>query len=97
VLAVEIVILIIWTAVDRPKAVLHKMVDNTYMLQCRTEHVTFWVIFIVIKGIWLIFGAVLSALTRNVTEEYNQSKGIIYNYSIANIGSPLSTGVGKHS
>jgi hypothetical protein len=54
------------------------MVDNTYQLQCVTHHPTFWAIFASTKGAWLIFGAVLSVLTRHVAREYNESKSIAY-------------------
>jgi len=77
-LTVEVIVLIVWSCVDPPKAVLHDMVNDTRMLQCKTNHPTFWIIFLVIKGIWLVFGAGISILTRNVVHEYNQSKSIAY-------------------
>lgn len=77
----EIIVLIIWSAVDRPKAKYLKMVDGTQMLQCQTEHPTFWAIFCGTKGVWLIFGAVLSILTRHVAQEYSQSRSIAYSIS----------------
>jgi hypothetical protein len=77
-LIIEFVVLIVWSIVDPPRAELHEMVNDTRMLQCKTDHPTFWIIFLVIKGIWLIFGAGISILTRNVVHEYNQSKSIAY-------------------
>eukprot|EP00026_Physarum_polycephalum_P001316 Phypoly_transcript_01317.p1 GENE.Phypoly_transcript_01317~~Phypoly_transcript_01317.p1 ORF type:complete len:1012 (+),score=72.69 Phypoly_transcript_01317:355-3390(+) len=75
---VEIIILIIWSAVDRPRSQYVKMVDNTYQLQCVTHHPTFWAIFASTKGAWLVFGSILSVLTRHVAREYNESKSIAY-------------------
>eukprot|EP00026_Physarum_polycephalum_P000095 Phypoly_transcript_00095.p1 GENE.Phypoly_transcript_00095~~Phypoly_transcript_00095.p1 ORF type:complete len:2248 (+),score=271.90 Phypoly_transcript_00095:220-6963(+) len=77
-LLVEIIFLIIWTVVDPPKLRLHKLVDSSYQYQCESKHPTFWIIFCTVKGLWLIFGAVLSVLTRNVTIEYSESKNIAY-------------------
>jgi len=77
-LLVEIVFLIIWTVIDPPKAVLVEVVNHKLERQCDSEHVTFWVIFLVVKGVWLIFGAVLSILTRNIVKEYNESSSIAY-------------------
>lgn len=53
-------------------------VDNTYQPQCSSKHITFWAIFLGTKGLWLLFGAVLSILTRNVAKEYSESKSIAY-------------------
>lgn len=87
----EIIVLVIWSAVDRPKAKYHKMVDDYEMLTCKTEQPTFWAIFIGIKGLWLIFGAILSILTRRVAVEYNQSSSIAY--AIYNIAALLIIGI----
>lgn len=89
-LSIEIIILIIWTAVDRPNVSYHKMVDNTYQLQCST-HATFWAIFAGVKSVWLVFGAVLSVLTRHVADEYSESKSIAY--ATYNITALLVVGV----
>lgn len=32
----------------------------------------------IIQAVWLIFGAVLAFLTRNITSDYNESKSIAY-------------------
>jgi len=74
----EVIFLAIWTAIDPPKVHLMKTVDNTAEYQCNTKHITFWIIFLVVKGAWLIFGAVLSVLTRNIAKEYNESSSIAY-------------------
>lgn len=74
----EIVFLVVWTIIDPPRAKLHKMVGGEYMLQCQTENITFWAIFIAIKGAWLIFGAVLSVVTRRIMREFNHSTSIAY-------------------
>lgn len=54
------------------------MVDDTLMAQCDDSTPAFWIIFLTVKGVWLIFGAVLSVLTRNIVKEYNESKSIGY-------------------
>lgn len=76
-LCVEVIILMIWTIVDRPTVKYNKMVDGTYDLQC-TTHPTFWAIFAAVKAAWLVFGAVLSIITRHVASEYSESKSIAY-------------------
>jgi hypothetical protein len=87
----EVIVLVVWSAVDRPKAEYHKMVDGYEMLECKTKEPTFWAIFIGIKGLWLIFGAILSVLTRRVAVEYNQSSSIAY--AIYNIAALLVLGI----
>jgi len=83
-MVVEVIILVIWSAIDRPKAKYEKMIDNSYELQCRTEHATFWAIFLGTKGAWLIFGAMLSILTRSLAQQFNKSKNIAFSiYNIA--------------
>eukprot|EP00026_Physarum_polycephalum_P003280 Phypoly_transcript_03290.p1 GENE.Phypoly_transcript_03290~~Phypoly_transcript_03290.p1 ORF type:complete len:796 (+),score=86.60 Phypoly_transcript_03290:356-2389(+) len=77
-LAIEILILVIWTCVDRPIASYHRMDDGTFLKMCNAKHATFWGIFAGTKSLWLLFGVVLSFLTRNVTEEYSESKSIAY-------------------
>jgi hypothetical protein len=77
-LTVEVIFLIIWTVIDPPKVHLVKVVNNSLERQCDTNNVTFWVIFLVGKGAWLIFGAVLSVLSRNIVKEYNESSSIAY-------------------
>lgn len=57
------------------------MVDGTYQLQCLTNHPTFWAIFAGTKGLWLVFGSVLSVLTRHIAKEHNESKSIAYSVS----------------
>ena len=54
------------------------MVDDSYQLQCVTDTPAFWAIFAVSKGLWLVFGSILSVLTRHVAREYNESKSIAY-------------------
>lgn len=75
----------IWTAIDPPTVHLMKTVDNTAEYQCNTDNITFWVIFLVAKGAWLIFGAVLSVLTRNIAKEYNESSSIAYAVSLSSL------------
>jgi gamma-aminobutyric acid type B receptor len=77
-LSVEIVFLIIWTVVDPPRASNVTVVNNTLERQCDTDHPTFWIIFLAAKGVWLVFGAVLSILTRNIAKENNESTTIAY-------------------
>lgn len=91
---VEVIFLIIWTVIDPPQATLHEMVDKKYMLQCKTKDITFWAVFIAIKGGWLIFGSILSILTRRIMREFNHSASIayaIYNiFALLVIGVPLA-------
>lgn len=54
------------------------LVDNRTELQCVNDTDVFWIIFLSFKGVWIIFGAVLAFLTRNISEEYNNSKNIAY-------------------
>jgi len=77
-LLAEIIFLIIWTVVDPPKVHKHKVQNNEEEYECSTKHPTFWIIFAVVKGIWLAFGAGLSVLTRNIVKEYNESSSIAY-------------------
>lgn len=54
------------------------LLGNRQELQCKSDTPAFWAIFISYKGAWLFFGAILAFLTRNVAEEYNESKSIAY-------------------
>ncbi len=59
-----------------------EMNNGSLQVQCKCKSLIFWVIFLVAKCIWLIFGAVLSILTRNVMKEYNESRSIAYAVSL---------------
>lgn len=89
----EVIFLSVWTAVEPPKAYLVNVINNSQEWQCDVEHSTFWVIFLVAKVFWLIFGSVLSILTRNVVKEYNESPSYAYaiynNLVLATIVIPL--------
>jgi hypothetical protein len=93
-LAVEVAFLIIWTAVDPPKVHYRKMVDDTYSPACQSDSDAWWAVFLTVKGAWLLFGAVLSVLTRDVAKEYNESSSIAYatynNVVLAVIAVPLA-------
>ncbi len=54
------------------------MINDDYSYQCKSDSITFWAIFISVKGAWLVFGASLSVLTRNIAKEYSESKSIAY-------------------
>lgn len=99
-LAFEVLILVIWTIIDRPGVEYKRMMDNTLMLQCSSKHPTFWIIFGALKSVWLVFGALLSVLTRNIAKEYSESKSIAYaTYNIIAltvIGIPLAIALGKY-
>jgi hypothetical protein len=92
--ALEIAFLIIWTTTDPPKVRLLQMVDGTYERQCSSNQITFWAIFLSAKGVWLVFGVLLSILTRNIVKEYNDSNSIAYamynDIGLAIISVPLS-------
>lgn len=77
-LLIEVVFLIIWTTVDPPKVRNQNLINNEQQLQCVSSSPVFWIIFISAKGIWLLFGASLAVLTRNVVKEYNESSAIAY-------------------
>lgn len=77
-LAVEIILLIVWTVVDPPKVHMVKLVDGTYMAQCHSDTPVFWIIFLSMKGVWLLFGVVVSVLTRSVVKEYNNFTEFAY-------------------
>jgi hypothetical protein len=88
---VEIIIMVIWSVIDPPKAQYKKMVDGDYDLGCHTKHNTFWIIFLATKGVWLLFGTTLTVLTRRIATEFNQSRSI--GYAIYNIVVMLIIGV----
>eukprot|EP00026_Physarum_polycephalum_P001640 Phypoly_transcript_01642.p1 GENE.Phypoly_transcript_01642~~Phypoly_transcript_01642.p1 ORF type:complete len:982 (+),score=148.82 Phypoly_transcript_01642:236-3181(+) len=73
--ALEIIFLIIWTTVDPPKVHLVKLDDNTTQNHCSKTNV-FWIIFVVVKGLWLFFGAAISVMTRHIRKDYNEFKGV---------------------
>jgi len=85
--SVEVIYLIIWYVIDAPSVQLEKLVDGTYQETCKCKHIAFWIVFIAVKSIWLVFGAVLSFLTRDMVKEYNESKSIAYAiYNIVLLG-----------
>jgi hypothetical protein len=61
---------------------LLELIDNSHQQTCKSKHVAFWIVFIVVKAVWLVFGAILSFLTRNMVKEYNESKSIAYAVSL---------------
>lgn len=66
------------------------MVDDTYAGLCESEHEAWWAIFLGVKGVWLLFGAVLSVLTRDVAKEYNESSSIAYAVSLLSLSLSFS-------
>lgn len=74
-IVVECILLIVWTVQDPPTVHRVDFADHTYSYQCSNSNV-FWAIFLAYKGGWLIFGAILAFLTRNIVSEYNESKSI---------------------
>lgn len=77
---IEVVFMLIWTFVDPPKAGYADLLDNRKEWQCTNSKNSnvFWVVFLAIKGAWLVFGAILAFMTRNIVKEYNESKSIAY-------------------
>jgi len=77
-LSIESIILICWTIIDPLSVQPVEMLDKSIQYQCKSKSILFWIIFLVYKGVWLLFGAILSFLTRDVATEYNESKSIAY-------------------
>jgi ABC-type branched-subunit amino acid transport system substrate-binding protein len=77
-LSVEVIFLIIWTVVDPPKLKAIEMVDDTFQMQCKSDSEAWWIVFIVIKGVWLLFGATITVLTRSVVKEFNHFSVVVY-------------------
>eukprot|EP00026_Physarum_polycephalum_P014432 Phypoly_transcript_14946.p1 GENE.Phypoly_transcript_14946~~Phypoly_transcript_14946.p1 ORF type:complete len:270 (+),score=23.43 Phypoly_transcript_14946:1-810(+) len=81
-IACEAVLLIVWTAVDPPKVEIITVGDTHRQHRCSAGNIVFWAVFIGYKGVWMLFGAIISFLVRNVREDYNQSAGLgmaVYN------------------
>eukprot|EP00026_Physarum_polycephalum_P002265 Phypoly_transcript_02271.p1 GENE.Phypoly_transcript_02271~~Phypoly_transcript_02271.p1 ORF type:complete len:829 (+),score=70.24 Phypoly_transcript_02271:346-2832(+) len=76
-LAIDIIFMLIWTFVDYPK-VKAVVLMNYYVEERCSVNKPFWIVFIAIKGAWLLFGAVLSFMTRGISREYNESRSICY-------------------
>lgn len=77
-LTIEIVLLVVWSAVDRPRVKQVEMVDHTLQAHCHSDTPTFWIIFLCLKGCWLLFGAVISVLTRDIIKEHNDFSAVAY-------------------
>lgn len=77
-LFIEIVFLVIWSAVDPPKLKVVEMVNDTTQEHCHSDTPAFWIIFLCVKGLWLLFGVVISVLTRDIIKEYNDFSAIAY-------------------
>jgi len=96
---IEAIFLAVWTVLDPPRVHYVKVVNNSLEPQCNTKHITFWGIFLAVKGAWLIFGAVLSILTKNIAKEYNDSSSIGYaiynNVLLGAIAIPLGILLGE--
>eukprot|EP00026_Physarum_polycephalum_P010194 Phypoly_transcript_10347.p1 GENE.Phypoly_transcript_10347~~Phypoly_transcript_10347.p1 ORF type:complete len:388 (+),score=30.88 Phypoly_transcript_10347:1-1164(+) len=74
---IEVIFLIIWTTVDPPKAELRLTLEHNLQLMCTRTNPAFWAVFIGYKGLWLVAGVVVSFMTRNIREDYNESKNIV--------------------
>jgi len=78
VLVIEVIFLVMWSIIDPPTVHQTKLSDGNLQHQCQSHSIAFWVIFLAAKGAWLIWGAILCALSRNIMKEYNESKNIAY-------------------
>jgi Animal haem peroxidase/7 transmembrane sweet-taste receptor of 3 GCPR/DOMON domain len=74
-----IVYLAIWTGVDRPKSEFEvtDYDDDKAHYQCETN-IAWLAIWIAIFGLFIVVGVVLSVLTRNLPEEFNDAKPIAW-------------------
>eukprot|EP00026_Physarum_polycephalum_P019466 Phypoly_transcript_21495.p1 GENE.Phypoly_transcript_21495~~Phypoly_transcript_21495.p1 ORF type:complete len:205 (+),score=12.48 Phypoly_transcript_21495:85-615(+) len=94
--AFEIIFLIVWTIVDPPVSRIFKSVDGSLRRHCTSEKYehSFWVAFIVYKEVWMMFGLVLTLLTKPIQKEQSEPKEIalaIYNvFAVSVIGIPLA-------
>ena len=85
-----VIILILWTAISTPTATMEER-DGTDHYVCTTGGVTgkpggliFFFILVAYTSIVLLFGAVISILTRNVPSQFNETK--LMTISIYNLG-----------
>eukprot|EP00026_Physarum_polycephalum_P004663 Phypoly_transcript_04685.p1 GENE.Phypoly_transcript_04685~~Phypoly_transcript_04685.p1 ORF type:complete len:680 (+),score=71.09 Phypoly_transcript_04685:224-2041(+) len=82
-LAIEVIFMVIWTVKDPPKAKPITVSGDKYKQHtCVAGNIAFWAVFIGYKGFWMLFGAIISFLVRNVRDDYNESAGIgmaVYN------------------
>lgn len=80
---VEAIFMIIWSVVDPPKVELITVAGGRERQHtCGAGNISFWAVFIGYKGFWMLFGAIISFLVRNVRDDYNESAGIgmaVYN------------------
>jgi len=76
--SIEVAYLVVWTVIDPPRVRYVELVDGTMELRCMVTHDIFWFVFIAYKGAWMIFGAVLAVLTRNIFSRFNESKTIAF-------------------
>eukprot|EP00026_Physarum_polycephalum_P006317 Phypoly_transcript_06359.p2 GENE.Phypoly_transcript_06359~~Phypoly_transcript_06359.p2 ORF type:complete len:205 (+),score=19.72 Phypoly_transcript_06359:1163-1777(+) len=77
-LGFEIIFLVIWTAVDRPRAHFVNISSDEVQNRCKSDTRIFWAIFLALKGVWLLFGAVIAIITRNVLKQYSEFSSIVY-------------------
>lgn len=90
ILAVYLTLLVAWTVVDPPVALQYResLEPDQYMVVCQTGD-TGRILFILILGwscILLLAGCILSFLTRNLAEAYNESRPVamsVYIYSFS--------------
>lgn len=86
VLAAEVVILVLWTTIDPMKVVIVEespfLSEAQVYVSCRSTSIWPVVVYLVTKGLLLIFGVVVYYNTRDLEKKYNESKEIgwsIYN------------------
>jgi hypothetical protein len=90
ILAVYLTLLVAWTVVDPPAAAQYRqgLEPDQYMMVCQTGS-TGQILFILILAwscVMLLVGIVLSFLTRNLAEAYNESRPVsmsVYIYSFS--------------
>jgi uncharacterized membrane protein len=90
IIAVYIALLTAWTVVDAPASAeyKHSLEPDQYMMVCQTG-ATGQILFIVILAwscVLLLVGCILSFLTRNLAEAYNESRPVslsVYIYSFS--------------
>ena len=85
-LAFECVVLVLWTTIDPMKVTVIEespfLGETQIYIACKSESVWPVVVFLVSKGILLIFGVIVSYNTRDLSAKYTESKEIgwsIYN------------------
>jgi len=95
-LAVEIAFLIVWTVVDPPKTNTFSSSADILQVQCSSQKYgyAFWIASIASKEAWMIFGLVLTILTKPLHKDRDDGKEIalaIYNvFAVSVIAIPLA-------